>query len=155
MTNVTLDQVHEAALCVGLGPVLDKLSKGIETPIAGSNGHELSGGERRRVALARAILRKPKILALDEILSGLDVRAEGELLLTMRTVLPESGIIWVTHRSDHLNLCGRVVFLRDGALVAVGPHRELLSTCDDYRNFWKMTRQTSEGQVLDVIADPM
>lgn len=91
----------------------------------------LSGGQRRRVALAEALMADPPILLVDELTSGLDPKAEAAMMEWLRFLAHESGktILLVTHAVHNLALADSVLFMKRGRLVYHGPHEELLRVC--------------------------
>jgi ABC-2 type transport system ATP-binding protein len=88
----------------------------------------LSGGQMRRIEIARALLHRPALLLLDEATVGLDIQSRAAILATIRTLVEREGIgvLWATHLIDEVDLGDRVVVLRQGSLVADGKVRDLL-----------------------------
>jgi ATP-binding cassette subfamily C protein len=86
--------------------------------IVGERGMLVSGGERQRLALARALLREPELLILDEATSAIDVDGERTLLRRVRDCLPATTILLIAHRRESLEQCERVLTLDRGGLVA-------------------------------------
>jgi len=99
--------------------------------VVGEEGTALSEGQRQRIALARALIQRPRVLILDEALSGVDSRTEGWILSKLR----EEGItlIIVSHRLSTIMAADRVMVLHEGRIACVGRHSELLRECEVYR----------------------
>jgi len=106
-----------------------ELPWGLDTRI-GEQGMALSGGQRQRLALARAVLARPSVLVLDDPLSALDVNTEALVEQSLARVLGDMTGLLVVHRPSTVALANRVALLRDGALVAVGTHHELMERAD-------------------------
>jgi ATP-binding cassette subfamily B protein len=96
----------------------------------GEQGLSLSGGQRQRLALARAVIARPAVLVLDDPLSALDVNTESLVEKSLAKVLPDMTSLLVVHRPSTVALANRVALLRDGRLVAVGTHHELMGRTD-------------------------
>jgi ATP-binding cassette, subfamily B, bacterial len=108
------------------------LPQGLDTPL-GSAGAGLSGGERRRLALARTLLRRPAILILDEPFSGLDREAVLAVQESLVRMARSTIVILISHDREQLALADRVVFIDRGRAAAVGPHSVLLRENLRYR----------------------
>lgn len=117
--GATREDIAEAARLAGLGPLIQRLPDGLGTR-TGERGLALSAGERHRVAVARALLRRPSVLILDEPTAALD--AETEMLLAggLREALPAATIVVITHKPALAQLAGMVVTLSEGR-VEVSP----------------------------------
>lgn len=105
-----LDACHQA----GLIPMVKALPRGLDTPV-GSGRHILSGGQLRRMAIARALLRQPGILLLDEPTTGLDQEHSEQVLDTLRRISADTTVIMVSHRRDPLAASDHHLILRDGS----------------------------------------
>jgi ATP-binding cassette subfamily B protein len=130
--DATDDEVAEA-LAVAQAQFVHDLPWGLDTRV-GEQGLSLSGGQRQRLALARAVLGRPRVLVLDDPLSALDVHTEALVEEALATVLAGTTALLVVHRPSTVALADRVAFLRDGRLVAVGTHSELMATDAAYRD---------------------
>ena len=91
---------------------------GLDTGV-GERGAQVSGGERQRLALAAALLRRPEVFILDEATSAVDVVTEQGILERLRVAFPGSMIVIIAHRAESLSLCDRVFTLVDGRFVGV------------------------------------
>ncbi len=127
-TEASDDEV-EAALDLAQAAFVHDLPWGLDTRI-GEQGMSLSGGQRQRLALARAVLARPSVLILDDPLSALDVHTEALVEESLARVLRDVTGLLVVHRPSTVALADRVALLRDGALVAVGTHHELMQRSD-------------------------
>ena len=104
---------------------LGTFPKGLETRI-GVRGMSISGGQKQRLALARALAGKPRILILDDCTSALDARTEAALWDRLHQVMPELTCFIITHRPATLELADNIIVLEDGAIVEQGTHSDLL-----------------------------
>ncbi len=107
------DAIVAAALAAGLEDMLKRLPQGLETQ-TGERGLALSAGERQRIALARALLRRPGVLILDEPTSALDLETERIVAQSLRAALPESTLIVITHRPALAEIADMIVTIEDG-----------------------------------------
>ncbi|MBJ7504842.1 MAG: ABC transporter ATP-binding protein [Ilumatobacteraceae bacterium] len=124
--------VEQAARLAGAHDFILQLPNGYDTQI-GERGFSLSGGQRQRVAIARAIVADPRVLVLDDATSAVDPSKEHEIREAMRTVMEGRTTIVIAHRPGTIALADRIVLIDEGRVVAVGQHRELLDTCERYR----------------------
>ena len=117
-------EMLEALARVGAGGLLGRLERGLETRI-GHRGVLLSAGERQRLALASAILRKPRLLLLDEATNAIDIGGEGPVLEALAALRPRTTILLVAHRTESLRLCDRILELPE-VVVRPGPSRAVV-----------------------------
>ena len=122
----TLARVVAAARFVGADEFIRRLPQGYET-VLGERGHGLSLGQRQLLAVARAIVRNPRMLVLDEATSALDPAAEAHLLANIRRAGSGRTVLLVTHRPAVLEACDRVLLLEHGRLVQSGRPAEVLA----------------------------
>lgn len=136
--NVTLghpdasDDEVRAALELAQAEFVDDLPWGLATRL-GEQGLSVSGGQRQRLALARAVVAKPRVLVLDDPLSALDVHTEALVEEALRRVLADTTAIVVAHRPSTVLLADRVALIAGGTIAAIGTHHELLETVPAYR----------------------
>jgi ABC-type multidrug transport system fused ATPase/permease subunit len=129
----TLGQIIEAAKVAHAHHFIQKLPKGYETPI-GELGHPLSISEQFRIALARAILRDPALLIIEEPEAALDEDTKALLDDTWSRVLPGRTVIFLPHRISTIRSCDMLMLLHKGRLAATGIHKELLVQNPLYRH---------------------
>jgi ATP-binding cassette, subfamily B, bacterial len=129
----TLGQIIEAAKLAHAHHFIQKLPKGYETPI-GELGHSLSSSEQFRIALARAVLRDPALLIVEEPQDALDEETKALLDDTWTRVLPSRTVIFLPHRISTIRSCDTLHLLHKGRIVASGVHKELLSQNPLYRH---------------------
>jgi ABC-type multidrug transport system fused ATPase/permease subunit len=121
---------EEVSSAAGIAGVLDfacSLDHGLKT-VVGERGVSISGGERQRIALARAILRDPTVLVLDEATSQLDSQAERKLRRTLDRMMAGRTSIMIAHRLSTISGAQRILVLDDGRIVEEGTHRELMQS---------------------------
>ena len=122
----TLARVVAAARFVGADEFIRRLPQGYET-VLGERGTGLSLGQRQLLAVARAIVRNPRMLVLDEATSALDTAAEAHLLANIRRAGSGRTVLVVTHRPAVLEACERVLLLERGRVAHVGSAAEVLA----------------------------
>jgi len=111
------EAVARALAATGADRVVERLPLGLDS-IVGERGTLISGGERQRLALARALLREPALLILDEATNAIDLAGEAELLERLGRLNPQPAVLMIAHRPESLRFCDRVVRLSGGRLVS-------------------------------------
>ena len=118
-------EIRRAAEIAGLAPDIEGFPSGYET-IVGERGITLSGGQKQRTAIARAILRDPRILILDDALSSVDTLTEERILTHLAGVMRGRTVILISHRVSTVRQADRIVVLDRGRIVETGTHGELV-----------------------------
>lgn len=126
LNRVDSDALERAAEISGIADFAKRHPKGFSLNV-GPRGEALSGGVRQQVGLARAILRDPSLLILDEPTSAMDNSTEGRLISTLPSFLEGRTLILATHRTQMLALVDRVIFMDNGRIVADGPKQQVLA----------------------------
>jgi ABC-type multidrug transport system fused ATPase/permease subunit len=130
--DATRAEVEQAAQQAGSGQFIAGLTRGFDTEL-GDLGAGLSGGERQRISIARAFLKDAPILILDEPTSSLDPLTERAILAAMRELRRHRTTFIIAHRMSTVRDADRIIVLNQGAVVAMGRHRELLQSSPLYR----------------------
>ncbi len=134
-SNITTEEIIEACKLANAHDFIISLPNGYETKL-GEGGKQLSGGERQRISLARALVRKPKILILDEATSALDPISERLITSALKNIKGKQTLIIVAHKLSTLELADRIVIIESGEIKEVGTHKELLSRENLYSKYY-------------------
>jgi ATP-binding cassette, subfamily B, bacterial len=134
-TELTEEDLTEAVKQVDMHRVIQSWPNGYDTQVQ-QGGGTLSGGERQRLSLARALLRRPKLLLLDEVTSALDPAAEAEINRVIERIRRSQTIVSVTHRLASVVGADRIYVFQEGRIVESGTHEELLRSGGLYRSLW-------------------
>lgn len=119
----------------GLSELIEELPGGEEFRIA-ENGNNLSGGQKQKILLCRVLLKRPKILILDEATSNLDSTAEDRFFRFLSKELPNTTVIATFHNLELAKYFDNIIFLENGKVVAEGEHKQLLNESTRYKNFF-------------------
>jgi ATP-binding cassette subfamily B multidrug efflux pump len=136
--------IEWAAEIAGLSEDVREFPEGFDTMV-GERGITLSGGQKQRTAIARAVLRQPKILILDDALSSVDTYTEEKILARLRGVMRDRTSLIISHRISTVRDADLICVLDDGHIVEQGTHEELLSTGGEYADLYE--RQLLEEEL--------
>lgn len=127
------EEIINAAKQAGIDSLIESLEKGYDTPI-GEAGRGLSGGEKQRIAIARAFLKRPSVILFDEPTTGLDLQTEQILQTSIKELGKQSTVITVAHRLHTIKNADKILLLDNGKLIESGTHANLLMINETYRN---------------------
>ena len=128
-----------------LNPDIEALPEGLNTEV-GESGVMLSGGQRQRIALARGLVRRPRLLMLDDVLSAVDHHTEHQLIETLQDMGETPTTIIVAHRISALRHADQIIVLDKGRRVDAGTHAELVSRDGLYRDTWQKQQEVNRVQ---------
>ncbi len=138
---------ERAERCVreaGLGEKTDKLEKGIDTELLKvlyDDGVDLSGGEKQKLALARALYKGSDVIVLDEPTAALDALAEYRLYKSFNGLVGHRTAVYISHRLSSTRFCDRVAMFKDGEMTETGTHEELMAKNGDYAEMFRVQAQ--------------
>lgn len=135
--NYSLEQVRAAAAATNIAPFIEQLPQGYETPLR-ERGTNLSGGQKQLLAFARAAIRNPGILVLDEATANLDVGTEAMIQDALEHLLADRSAIIIAHRLSTIRNVDRILVLKQGELVEQGTHDQLLAQDGLYASLYKL-----------------
>jgi len=118
-----------------LDDVLQRIGNGAHT-IVGERGLKLSGGEKQRVSIARAVLKKPKILLCDEATASLDTQTERNVMSMLETAFEDTTMLVIAHRLSTIRDADKIIVLHNGKVEEEGTHYELLCQGGLYEKLW-------------------
>lgn len=139
--EATEEQIMEAARDAQIDALIRKLPNGYET-VLGQKGVNLSGGQKQRLSIARALLRRPKILLLDDCTSALDATTEARLLQALKKY--QCTTLMITQKMSAMMNADRILILDHGRLAAFGTHAELLESSELYQKIWHSQMESEE-----------
>jgi len=143
-SQVADERLREALAAAHLDDLVARLPEGLDT-LLGERGFSLSTGERQLLALARALLREPKVLLLDEATASIDSATEARLQQALDELRGQVTLIVVAHRLSTIRHADRILVLRDGRKVEEGSHEQLLQRPEGhYRRLWEQHAQGEE-----------
>ncbi len=147
--DATNEQLEEACRAAQIHDMIMGLPDGYDT-VVGERGYRLSGGERQRLAIARVLLRAPRIVLLDEATSALDTLVERQIQAALTALMKGRTAVVIAHRLSTILSADFIVVLDKGEIVAQGPHAQLLETCGLYRQLYEAQFLNDEKQVHEV-----
>ncbi|KAJ5727892.1 hypothetical protein N7493_005712 [Penicillium malachiteum] len=128
----TQEEIEEACRMANIHDVIQALPEGYQTP-CNRDGKQFSGGQRQRLSIARALIRRPRMLLLDESTSALDVESEKRIQDALATLAGRTTIVAIAHRLNTIHRADCIYLIEGGRCVEQGTHEELIERSDTYR----------------------
>jgi ABC-type transport system involved in Fe-S cluster assembly fused permease/ATPase subunit len=148
-TNASEDEIIHAARQAHIHEFISHLPDGYNT-LVGERGLKLSGGEKQRIAIARALLKNPAILVFDEATSALDSHAEQAIVKEMQAVSLNKTTLVIAHRLSTITDADLILVLDSGEIREVGNHQQLLESGGHYCSMWELQQQeNTQSRLLD------
>ncbi len=138
--DATREEVVAAAKAAHIHPFIESLPDGYDT-VVGERGLKLSGGEKQRVAIARTLLKNPKILVFDEATSALDSRTERSILAELKEIAVHRTTLVIAHRLSTIMDADQILVMDHGRIIERGTHYELLARGGHYAHLWTLQQQ--------------
>jgi ATP-binding cassette, subfamily B, multidrug efflux pump len=145
--HATDDEIHRAAQAANIADDIDSFPEKYRT-IVGERGLTLSGGQKQRTAIARALIRDPRILVLDDALSSVDTQTEDRILNHLREVMRGRTTIFISHRVSTVRNADMIAVLHGGRIVEMGTHDELIEKNGYYTDLHN--KQLLEEELAEV-----
>jgi ATP-binding cassette subfamily B protein len=145
--SATDQEIHNAADAANIAADIEGFPERYQTMV-GERGITLSGGQKQRTAIARALIRNPRILILDDALSSVDTHTEDKILNHLREVMRGRTTIFISHRVSTVRNADRIAVLHDGRIVETGTHDELLALNGYYSDLYN--KQLLEEELAEV-----
>lgn len=133
----TDEEIQRVCTIIGISDMLDDFS-GIRQFVIEEGGTNLSSGQRQRVAVARALLKRPSLIILDEATSNLDIKAEAEMLTAIKREMEDVTVLMISHRIASVKKFDKIVVMQTGTVVGEGTHEELKADCREYRSLMEL-----------------
>jgi ATP-binding cassette subfamily B multidrug efflux pump len=147
VASATDQEIHNAADAANIARDIEGFPEQYQTMV-GERGITLSGGQKQRTALARALIRNPRILILDDALSSVDTHTEDKILNHLREVMQGRTTIFISHRVSTVRNADRIAVLHEGRIVELGTHDELLALNGYYSDLYN--KQLLEEELAEV-----
>lgn len=133
--DATDEEIYAALEIAQAKDVVSKKEKGLDTEVE-QGGKNFSGGQRQRLTIARALVKQPEILILDDSSSALDFATDAALRMAIGSMKHKPTLFIVSQRTSAIQYADKIVVLDDGSVVGIGTHEELINTCEVYREIY-------------------
>ncbi len=133
--NASMDEIRAAAEAAQADGFVTNFTDGYDMEL-GQGGVNVSGGQKQRLCIARALLKKPKILILDDSTSAVDTATEARIREAFATSLKDSTKIIIAQRITSVIDADKIIVLEDGKIAGMGTHKELMASCEEYRDIY-------------------
>ena len=138
--NATDEEIEEACRLACADEFIQSFPDKYDTYIE-QGGTNVSGGQKQRLCIARALLKKPKVLILDDSTSAVDTKTDASIQKSFAEFIPDTTKIIIAQRVSSIQHADRIVVMDDGKIAACGKHEELLKTCDIYREVYESQKK--------------
>jgi ATP-binding cassette subfamily B protein len=135
-SDATSEEINNILNVTQLSNMVNNLPLGLDTLI-GENGLTLSSGEKQRIALARALLKKSPVYIFDEATSHLDYLTEKAINQTLKTLIKNASLLIIAHRLSTIQFADHIIVLSKGHIIEEGTHTELLNSKGYYFKLWQ------------------
>ena len=142
--DATREEIIEAARAAHILHFIESLPEGWETTV-GERGLKLSGGEKQRVAIARTVLKNPRILILDEATSALDTQTEKIIQAELKEIAKNRSTLTIAHRLSTIVDADQILVMEHGQIVERGHHRQLLTAGGVYAKLWALQQEEAQA----------
>lgn len=139
--DATEEEMREALTVAQATEVVASKAEGLDAPVS-QGGKNFSGGQKQRLTIARALVRKPEILILDDSASALDYATDARLRKAIREMKDSPVVFVVSQRTSSIRYADKILVLEDGEVVGMGTHDQLLKNCEVYREIYDSQYQT-------------
>ena len=146
--NATDEQIIEACKAADADSFVSSFPEGYETEL-GQGGVNVSGGQKQRLCIARALLKKPKVLILDDSTSAVDTATETRIRNALKEIAPDTTKIIIAQRISSVKEADKIIVLDDGKISGIGKHEELLANNHIYREVFESQQQGSGDADLE------
>ena len=133
--ETTKEEVKNAIKTANIDELISKLPDGLNT-VVGENGIKLSGGEKQRISIARAIIKNPDILILDEATASLDSESERKVHKAIDNIIKDRTVIIIAHRLSTIKNSNKIIVINNGELIEQGTHEELIQLKGKYKQLF-------------------
>ena len=138
--NASMEEINEACHIACVDEFLDRLPQGYDTDM-GQGGVNVSGGQKQRICIARAILKKPKVLILDDSTSAVDTATEAKIREGLAKKLPDMTKIVIAQRISSVKHADQIIILDRGKVAAIGTHETLLANNRIYQEIYESQKE--------------
>ena len=132
----TEDEIRHACKLACADEFIERLKDGYDTHID-QGGANVSGGQKQRLCIARALLKNPKILILDDSTSAVDTKTDALIQKSLANLLPQTTKIIISQRVSSIQNADKIVVMNDGQIVSIGTHDQLIKSCKIYQEIYK------------------
>lgn len=142
--DATLDEIKHAIEVAQATDFVTEMEAGLDHYIA-QGGTNVSGGQKQRLSIARALIRRPEIYIFDDSFSALDFKTDAKLRAALKPEISEATVFIIAQRVTTVMDADRIIVLDDGLIAGIGSHKELVNSCEVYREI--IASQLSEGEI--------